>query len=103
MGEKTTVEINDMRRLKQFALNKGGFGDNAKQKKAAAQLIKDMSSTKSVSGRQQEVMTMLRKGATLEQMMKATGSSRRTVFRYLNHFEEAGLDMVLEKGFYKLK
>ena len=90
-------------RALQFTLSKGGFGSNAKQKKAAAQLLKDMGSTKSVSGRQQEVMTMLRKGATLRQLMKATGSSRRTVFRYLNHFEDAGLDIVLDKGVYKLK
>lgn len=87
----------------EFTLAKGGFGTNAGQKKAAASLIKEMSGTKSVSGRHQQLMNMLKKGSTVDQMIKATGSSRRTIFRYLNHFESAGVDIRLEDGQYKLK
>jgi Fic family protein len=87
----------------QFALAKGGFGNNAQQKKAAASLIKEMSGNKSVSGRHQQLMNLLKKGSTIEQMIKSTGTSRRTIFRYLNHFEEAGVDIKIEDGKYKLK
>ena len=86
----------------EFTLAKGGFGNNARQKRTAAGLLKDMKSTKSVSGRHQQLKTMLKKGATLDQMIKATGSSRRTIFRYLNHFEDAGMGIVLAGGKYRL-
>lgn len=86
-----------------FTLAKGGFSHNANLKTAASDLIKELKSTKSVSGRHQQIMGMLRKGATLKQMMKATGSSRRTIFRYLNHVEDAGTEMVLSDGKYKIK
>ena len=89
-------------RALEFTLAKKGFGKNNKQKKAATALIKTMKSTKTVSGRHVQLTNMLKRGATIEQMMKATGSSRRTMFRYLNHFEEAGIDIIIEGGKYKL-
>ena len=97
------LETQTIRRALEFALAKGGFGRNARQKKAAAALVKEMKSTKTVSGRHELLKKILKKGATIEQMIKATGSSRRTIFRYLNHFEEAGVDLVIENGKYKLK
>ena len=103
MRNTSFLETQTILRALEFALAKGGFGANAKQKKAAGALIKSMKSTRSVSGRHQQLIAMLKKGATLAQMMKATGSSRRTIFRYLNHFEDAGLDIVLANGKYKLK
>ena len=87
----------------EFTIAKGGFGPNARQKKTAAALIKDMKSTGSVSGRHQQLREMLKKGATLDQMIRATGSSRRTVFRYLNQFEDAGIRIILAEGRYRLK
>lgn len=87
----------------EFAITKGGFGNNARMKKTAAALIKDMKGNASVSGRHQQLMDMLKRGATLQQMMKATGSSRRTIFRYLNHFEEADVSIVLEDGKYRTR
>jgi len=87
----------------EFASKKGVFSNNPNQKKTAQRLIKKMKSTSSVSGRHQQIMQMLRRGASIEQMMKATGSSRRTIFRYLNHFEEAGVDIELTDGKYKIK
>ena len=92
-----------IRRALEFALTKGGFGSNTRQKKAAAALIKEMKSSKTVSGRHELLKKMLKKGASIGQMIKATGSSRRTIFRYLNHFEEAGVDIIIDNGKYKLK
>jgi len=90
-------------RALEFAYAKGGFGSSAKQKKMAAALIQQMKSNKSVSGRHQQLMALLTKGATIEAMMKATDSSRRTIFRYLNHFEDAGVEIELVQGHYRLK
>lgn len=89
-------------RALEFALGRDGFA-TARQKKTAAALIKSMRSTESVSGRHDQLLSLLKKGATIRQMIKASGTSRRTVFRYLNHFEEAGMDIVLVDGKYKLK
>jgi len=90
-------------RALEFAMSKGGFGTNARQKKTALALIKDMKSNESVSGRHQQLSAMLRKGASIAEMMKATNSSRRTIFRYLNHFEDAGVNISITDGKYKLK
>ena len=91
-----------LRALK-FSLAKGGFSKDAKQKKTATALVKQMQSTKSVSGRHLQLTSLLKKGASIKQMTKSTGASRRTVFRYLNHFEEAGIDLILEDGTYRFK
>ena len=87
----------------EFAISKGGFGRNQQQKRTAAALIKNMKSNTSVSGRHQQLVALLKKGVTLEGMMKAASASRRTIFRYLNHFEDAGIDIVIDNGRYRLK
>lgn len=87
----------------EFALAKGGFKGNAGHKKTAEALVRKMKSAKSVSGRHRQLIGILKKGATIEQMIKATGTSRRTIFRYLNHFEEAGLTLQLEDGKYRVR
>ena len=87
----------------EFTLAKGGFGTDEHQKKTAQALLKEMRSARSLSGRHQQLSAMLKKGASVEEMIKATNSSRRTVFRYLNHLEEAGLDLQLSDGKYSLK
>jgi hypothetical protein len=97
------LETQTILKALQFAITKGGFTASPTQKRAASALIKKMTSTKSVSGRHQQLMGMLKKGVSLAQMMKAASASRRTIFRYLNHFEDAGLDIVLSDGKYKLK
>jgi Fic family protein len=86
----------------EFASAKGGFGSNAQLKKTAQSLLKTMRSNQSVSGRHQQLTNMLKKGATIEEMIKSTGASRRTIFRYLNHFEEAGINLDLSGGKYRL-
>lgn len=86
----------------EFAIAKGGFGNNAKLKKTAQTLVKNMRSNESLSGRHEKLIGLLRKGATISEMIKATASSRRTIFRYLNQFEDAGLDIKLVDGKYRL-
>jgi len=97
------LETQTILRALEFAVSKGGFGTDAIQKKTANAIIKGMKSNKSVAGRHQQLATLLKKGASIEQMMKAVGASRRSIFRYLNHFEEAGRDVVIVDGKYKLK
>lgn len=87
----------------EFALARGGFAGNDAQKKTAQSLLKDMRHPRSYGGRQQQIVALLRRGASIEEMIKATQSSRRTIFRYLNDLEEAGMTLVLEDGTYRLK
>ena len=103
MQSTSFLETQTILRALEFASAKGAFADNPKQKKTAASLIQQMKSNRSVSGRHQQLMTLLTKGASVEQLMKATAASRRTIFRYLNHFEDAGVDLLLTDGKYKLK
>ena len=87
----------------EFSLTKGGFNGRPGQKKTALRLIKTMKSTKSVSGRHRQLVGMLKKGASIDQMMSATGASRRTIFRYLNHFEDADIEIEIINGKYRTK
>lgn len=103
MQTTSYVQTQAMLHALEFTLERGGFGSNHHYKKAAQALIQQMKSHRSVSGRQQQLAALLKKGATIEQMMKATRSSRRTVFRYLNYFEEAGMTIDLSGSVYKLK
>ncbi len=103
MQSTSFLQTQTILRALEFALSRGGFGSNAKQKKTAAALVREMKSNKSVSGRHQQLKTLLKKGATIDAMMKATGASRRTLFRYLNHFEDAGVDIMIVDGKYRLK
>lgn len=103
MEQTSFLQTQTIVRALEYALSKGGFGNNARHKKTAQALLKSMQSNRSVSGRHQQLVDMLKKGATVEQMMKSATSSRRTVFRYLNHFEEAGMNIELGDGKYRLK
>ena len=103
MQTTSFAETKTILRALEFALAKGGFGTNAVQKKAAVALMKKMKSNKSVAGRHLQLMNVLRKGATIDEMIRATGSSRRTMFRYLNHLEDAGFDIIIADGKYRLK
>lgn len=102
MLNSSYLETQTILRGLEFALAKGAFADNQGQKRTAAALIKEMKGNKSLGGRHQLLTALLKKGTTIDEMVKATGSSRRTIFRYLNQFEEAGLDIKLEDGKYKL-
>ena len=103
MQNTSFLQTQTILRALEFTLSKKGFGGSAPQKKAAETLIKRMKSNKTVSGRHQQLRKILKGGATINQMIKATGSSRRTIFRYLNQFEEAGIDIIITDGKYRLK
>lgn len=103
MQNSSFLQTQTILRGLEFALAKGAFTDNPGQKRTAAALIKEMKGNKSVGGRHQLLTSILKKGATVEEMVKATGSSRRTIFRYLNNFEEAGVNIQLDGGKYTLK
>ncbi len=103
MQNNSYLETQTILRGLEFALARGAFADNQGQKRAAAAIIKEMKGNKSVGGRQQLLNALLKKGATVDEMVKSTGSSRRTIFRYLNQFEEAGMNIQLDNGRYRLK
>lgn len=103
MRSKNFVETQTIVRALEFSLAKGAFASDSRQKKTAQALLREMQSNHSVSGRHQQLAALLKKGATVEQMMKATDSSRRTVFRYLNDFEDAGMNIELDDGKYSAK
>ncbi len=102
MQSTSYTQTQTILRALEFAAAKGGF-TSAQQKKTALSLIKSMRSNKSVSGRHQQLTTLLKKGATIDEMKRATGASRRTIFRYLNHLKEAGLNVEPSAGKYRLK
>ena len=101
MRNTSFLQTQTILRSLEFTLGKGGF-KNAAQKKAASSLIKSMNGRESVSGRHQQLHSLLARGATLQEMIAATDSSRRTIFRYLNQFEEAGLTITLTERTYTL-
>lgn len=103
MQNSSYVHSQTVLKALEFALTRGAFNGNAKQKKTAQAIVKEMKSNQSLSGRHEQLAALLSRGATVEQMMKAASASRRTIFRYLNHFEDAGLDIVLDDGKYTLK
>ncbi len=102
MQSTSYTQTQTILRALEFAAARGGF-TNAQQKKTAQSLIKNMRSNKSVSGRHQQLTALLKKGASIDEMKKTTGASRRTIFRYLTHLKEAGLRLDLTRGHYKLK
>jgi len=102
MRQTSFLQSQTILRALEFTSAKGGFGSNTKQKKAAIALIRNMKSNTSLSGRHRQLRDLLKTGATVAEMIRATRSSRRTIFRYLNHFEDAGLEIVIQKGKYRL-
>ncbi len=62
---------------------------------AAQKLVKILEGERSTYGRQLRMIQLMQKGATIEQMGRQLRCSRRTLFRYLNHLESAGIDITL--------
>jgi biotin operon repressor len=76
------------------------YDRNPGVKKAAEALCKDLESERSIYGRQLKMIAIMEKGASIAEIGRKLHSSRRTVFRYLNHLEEAGISLSLEQGKY---
>ena len=78
------------------------FAKDDAARKAADKLLKHLESEKSIYGRQCKMIRLMEKGATIAQLRKGLGSSRRTVFRYFLDLEEAGIDIKLEGSTYRV-
>lgn len=102
MKNTSYVQTQTIIRALEFTLVKNGFEKNTQHKTTAQSLLKSMNSNKSVSGRHQQIATLLKKGSSVSQMMKSVGASRRTIFRYLNHFEDAGFSINIDNGKYQI-
>lgn len=82
------------------ALKSRQFENNAPLKAAANKLCKSLESDKSVYGKQVKMLKQMEGGATVADLGRKLKISRRTVFRYLNYFEEAGIDITLDGSKY---
>ncbi len=72
------------------------FAKDARLRKTAEKLLADLESDRTIYGRQLKMLTLMRSGTTVDAMRRKLRCSRRTVFRYLNHLEVAGLGITLE-------
>ena len=82
------------------ALKQKLYAGDDRVRKAAEQLVTALESERTIYGRQLKMLTLMQKGAGIEAMQRRLRCSRRTIFRYLNHLEEAGVDITLEKQRY---
>jgi biotin operon repressor len=71
-------------------------------RKAAETLCSELQGERSIYGRQLKMINLMEKGATIEALGRKLKCSRRTVFRYLNHLEDAGVSIALEDGRYRV-
>ena len=82
------------------ALKNRVFESSPKLQRAARGICKTLDSEKSIYGRQLKMINLMQQGASIAEMCKKLNSSRRTIFRYLNFFEEAGVDIKLKENKY---
>ena len=76
------------------------YEKNAAVKRAAEKLCKELQGERSIYGRQLKMIGLMEKGASLAEIGRKLGCSRRTVFRYLNHLEDAGISIKLQGAKY---
>lgn len=82
------------------ALKSRQYEQTPSVKRAAEQLLKSLQSDKTIYGKQLQMLSLMEKGATIAELGRKLRCSRRTAFRYLNHLEDAGIDITLEDGKY---
>ena len=78
-----------------LALKARQYKKNAAVRRAAEKLSKELEGKRSIYGRQLKMVGLMKKGASLAEMGRKLRCSRRTVFRYLNHLEDAGFPINL--------
>lgn len=83
------------------ALKQNILSDFPQAKRAALGLVKEFESASSAYGRQLKMAQQLQRGATLDDLASKLRSSRRTIFRYLNTLEQAGVKIELSGETYK--
>ena len=77
------------------ALKARKYKENVAVRRAAVNLTADLESGRSVYGRQLKMIGQMAKGATNVEMGRKLRASRRTIFRYLNQLEDAGISIEL--------
>lgn len=82
------------------ALKSKQYQKNPAVQKAAERLCKELEGERSIYGRQLKMIELMERGATLGEIGRKLRCSRRTVFRYLNHLEEAGISIKLDNNKY---
>jgi biotin operon repressor len=78
------------------------FRKDARVLRAARRVIQSLESERSIYGRQLKMIQLMQAGATIETMGKRLRCSRRTLFRYLNHLQAAGIEIWQEGRQYKV-
>lgn len=78
------------------------YDKNIAVRKAASSIVGELESERSIYGRQLKMIQMMEKGASLSELGRKLRCSRRTVFRYLNHLEDAGIPIDLAGSRYKV-
>lgn len=84
------------------ALKRSLFKKDARVQRAARRLIQSLESERTIYGRQLKMIQLMQGGATIETMGKRLRCSRRTLFRYLNHLQAAGIEIWQEGRDYKV-
>ena len=84
------------------ALKSKQYNKNAAVKRAAEKLFAELESERSIFGRQLKMVKLMERGSSLAEMGRKLRCSRRTVFRYLNHLEDAGISIKLQGSKYKV-
>lgn len=78
------------------------FASQPGVRKTADKLLTALESDRTVYGRQLKMLVMMQRGATIEEMRRKIRCSRRTVFRYLNQLEDAGVEISLQGQQYRV-
>ncbi len=85
-----------------LALKRRIFISNPRAKRTAERLVASLEGRRSTYGRQLKMLQLMQKGASVQAMGKGLRCSRRTVFRYLNHLENAGVEITLSGEIYRV-
>lgn len=82
------------------ALKSRSYSKIPEMRNMAEALCKELIRDGSIYSKQLKMIAMMQKGASIDTLGQKFRCSRRTVFRYLNEFEEAGVSLRLEDGKY---
>jgi len=85
-----------------LAVKRKLFADQPHVRRAAQKLLAALEGDRTTYGRQIKMLDLMQSGATIDAMRRKLRCSRRTVFRYLNQLETAGVDLTLEGQTYRV-
>ena len=78
------------------------FAKDARLHKAAQRMMGELEGDRTIYGRQLRMLELMRRGVDIDTLRRKLRCSRRTIFRYLNHLEAAGVDIQLEGQQYRV-